>query len=77
MCATAMVHARVARLVFGAYDLKTGAAGSVYNLLNAEQLNHQVEIVSGVLADCCSHQLSDFFKRRRQAKKQKRLEQLL
>ena len=77
MCATAMVHARVARLVFGTPDLKTGAAGSVYNLLNAHQLNHQVEIVSGVLAGSCSHQLSDFFKRRRQFKKQKRSGQSL
>jgi tRNA(adenine34) deaminase len=69
MCAGAMVHARIARLVFGATDLKTGAAGSVMNLLQHPALNHQLEITSGVLAEPCAAQLSAFFKRRRAEKK--------
>jgi tRNA(adenine34) deaminase len=69
MCAGAMVHARIARLVFGATDLKTGAAGSVMNLLQHPALNHQLEITSGVLAEPCATQLSTFFKRRRAEKK--------
>ncbi|ABE54557.1 CMP/dCMP deaminase, zinc-binding [Shewanella denitrificans OS217] len=69
MCAGAMVHARIARLVFGATDLKTGAAGSVMNLLQHPGLNHQLEITSGVLAEPCAAQLSAFFKRRRAEKK--------
>ncbi|MBB1268124.1 tRNA adenosine(34) deaminase TadA [Shewanella sp. SR44-3] len=69
MCAGAMVHARIARLVFGAKDLKTGAAGSVMDLLQHPALNHQLEITSGVLAEPCAAQLSAFFKRRRAEKK--------
>lgn len=72
MCAGAMVHARVKRLVFGAADLKTGAAGSVFNLLTHSALNHQVEIVSGVQNVMCSAQLSAFFKSRRAYHKQQR-----
>jgi len=69
MCAGAMVHARIKRLVYGADDYKTGAAGSVFNLVNNEQLNHQVEVTSGVLAEECATKISQFFKRRRQEKK--------
>lgn len=65
MCASAMVHARVARVVYAAPDLKTGAAGSVFNLVANENLNHRLEIVSGVLQADCSTQLSGFFKSRR------------
>lgn len=65
MCASAMVHARVARVVYAAPDLKTGAAGSVFNLAANENLNHKLEIVSGVLQTDCSAQLSNFFKSRR------------
>ena len=65
MCAGMLVHARVKRVVFGAKDAKTGAAGSVMNLLQHPALNHQVEIVSGVLADECANKLSDFFRKRR------------
>ena len=65
MCAGVMVHSRISRLVFGATDAKTGAAGSVLNLLQQSQFNHQVEVVSGVLAAECSAQLSQFFQRRR------------
>ena len=65
MCAGMLVHARVKRVVFGAKDAKTGAAGSVMNLLQHPALNHQVEIVSGILADECANKLSDFFRKRR------------
>ena len=69
MCAGALVHARVKRLVYGAGDYKTGAAGSVFNLLRSEKLNHQVEVTAGVLAEQCATKISDFFKRRRKEKK--------
>ena len=77
MCAGMLVDARVKRVVFGAKDAKTGAAGSVMNLLQHPALNHQLEVVSGVLADECANKLSDFFRKRRKeikaAKKAKRL----
>ena len=77
MCAGMLVHARVKRVVFGAKDAKTGAAGSVMNLLQHPALNHQLEVVSGVLADECANKLSDFFRKRRKeikaAKKAKKL----
>ena len=69
MCAGALVHARVGTVVFGASDPKTGAAGSVMDLLRHPSLNHQVEVIGGVLAEPCAQQLSDFFKRRRAEKK--------
>lgn len=65
MCAGAMVHARIKRLVFGAEDQRTGAAGSVFNILNSDQLNHRLEVCGGVLADECGDQLKEFFKARR------------
>ena len=77
MCAGMLVHARVKRVVFGAKDAKTGAAGSVMNLLQHPALNHQLEVVSGVLAEECANKLSDFFRKRRKeikaAKKAKKL----
>jgi tRNA(adenine34) deaminase len=72
MCAGLLVHSRIARLVYGASDLKTGAAGSVFNLVASNQLNHQLEVTSGVQARRCSEQLSAFFKRRRDEKKQQK-----
>ncbi|HEX2668697.1 MAG TPA: tRNA adenosine(34) deaminase TadA [Gammaproteobacteria bacterium] len=65
MCAGAMVHARVARLVYGAADPKTGAAGSVFDLARSDALNHRLEVTGGVLADECGSLLRDFFSRRR------------
>ncbi len=65
MCAGAMVHARVGRLVFGAYDPKTGAAGSVFDLLPGQQHNHQVQVDGGCLAEDCGERLRAFFRARR------------
>jgi tRNA(adenine34) deaminase len=65
MCAGAMVHARVRRVVYGAADPRAGAGGSVFNLLQAQQLNHQSEICCGVLADACAALLREFFRARR------------
>jgi tRNA(adenine34) deaminase len=66
MCSGAIQHARIAKLVFGASDPKTGACGSVINLMGEPKLNHHTEVVSGVLADECGAMLSAFFKKRRQ-----------
>ncbi|MBE0494246.1 MAG: tRNA adenosine(34) deaminase TadA [Thiomicrospira sp.] len=66
MCATAMVHARLKRVIFGALDPKTGSAGSLLNLVDYSAFNHQLHIKSGVLATECSTQLSQFFKKRRE-----------
>lgn len=65
MCAGAMIHARLARVVYGASDPKTGAAGSVLAVLNHPKLNHRVEVTSGVLANKCSEILTSFFQSRR------------
>ncbi len=65
MCAMAMVHARVARLVYAASDPKTGAAGSVFDLLADPRHNHRVEVVAGVLADEASVGLINYFRRKR------------
>lgn len=69
MCAGALVHARIKRLVYGAGDYKTGAAGSVFDLVRSEKLNHQIEVTSGIYAEDCANKISDFFKRRRKEKK--------
>ncbi|SQI36630.1 tRNA-specific adenosine deaminase [Leminorella richardii] len=66
MCAGAMVHSRIARLVYGASDFKTGAAGSLIDILGHPAMNHRVEVTAGVLEDVCSSSLSDFFRRRRE-----------
>lgn len=65
MCVGAMFHARIARVVFGASDFKTGACGSVLNLFAEQRLNHHAEITGGVLAEECGQVLSDFFAARR------------
>ena len=65
MCAGAMLHARVGRVVFGAYDPKTGAAGSVYDMLQDERNLHKLTVDGGVLAESCSEQLRSFFRGKR------------
>ncbi len=69
MCAAAMIHARIGRLVYGANDFKTGACGSLIDLIGHAGMNHQIKVVSGVLAEECSSMLSAFFKMRREQKK--------
>jgi len=71
MCAGAIIHARIARVVYAASDPKGGAAGSLFDLLPPdERFNHRLEVTGGVMADECSSLLSGFFKHRRAEKKQ-------
>jgi tRNA(adenine34) deaminase len=65
MCAGAIVHARISRLVFGARDPKAGAAGSIMQVINHPGLNHHMEIAEGVLAGRCMDILQSFFRERR------------
>jgi tRNA(adenine34) deaminase len=65
MCAGAMIHARLERLVFAAADPKAGAAGSVLTVLNHQQLNHQMQVDQGILADESAELLRSFFRERR------------
>ncbi|GAB3134632.1 tRNA adenosine(34) deaminase TadA [Marisediminicola antarctica] len=65
MCAGAILSARIPRVVFGAWDDKAGAVGSVYDVLRDRRLNHRVEVVAGVLAEECGALLLDFFQSRR------------
>ena len=69
MCSGAMQHARIARLVYGASDPKTGACGSVVNLMSEPKLNHHTEVLGGVLAEQCGAVLTAFFKQRRLSNK--------
>ena len=70
MCLGAMIHARIARLVFGAYDQKSGAVESAFSLFDQVHFNHQFKWQGGVLEQECSTMLSAFFKRRREEKKE-------
>ena len=65
MCAAAIVHARVRRLVFGAWDPRAGAAGSIVDVFTLPGLNHRVDVFGGVLADECTRRLKQFFAERR------------
>jgi len=65
MCAGALVLARLDRLVYGCPDPKTGACGSLYDIVRDGRLNHRLEVTAGVLADDCSRLLQDFFRQRR------------
>ena len=69
MCAGLLIHSRIYRLVFGASDFKTGAVGSLMDLLGDPRMNHHVEVKGAVLAEQCGDKLSAFFKQRRQQKK--------
>jgi len=70
MCAGAILHARLARVVYGARDYKTGVHGSVVDLFAVERLNHHTQVLGGVLADECGQLLSDFFAARRARREQ-------
>ena len=72
MCAGALIHARVERVVFGAFDPKTGAAGSVFQLIPHEAYNHRISVQGGVMQALCVTQLQAFFRERRLAQKGKR-----
>ena len=65
MCAGAILHARVDRVVYGAVDAKTGAAGSVLDVFSSKQINHQTAVEGGMMAEECGQLLRDFFKERR------------
>ncbi|MEP7314975.1 MAG: tRNA adenosine(34) deaminase TadA, partial [Pseudomonadota bacterium] len=65
MCASAIIHARVRRLVFGAFDAKAGAAGSITNVFTLPQMNHRVDVFGGVLEEDCAALLKGFFAARR------------
>jgi tRNA(adenine34) deaminase len=69
MCAGAMLHARVSRVIYGAPEPKTGAAGSVVNLFENPQLNHQTKVEAGLMAEECSHVLTRFFEERRKERR--------
>jgi tRNA(adenine34) deaminase len=73
MCVGALVHARIARLVFGASETKAGAVVSRAQLLDSDYLNHRVAYEGGVMKAECQHQLSTFFQRRREQKRQEKL----
>ena len=70
MCAGAILHARLARVVYGARDYKTGVHGSVVDLFAVERLNHHTVVLGGVLAEECGQMLSDFFAARRARREQ-------
>ena len=72
MCVGAMLHARLKRVVFGAYDPKTGAAGSVIDLFAEAKLNHHTDIAGGVLAEDCGRVLKEFFAERRKTAQENR-----
>ncbi|HEY3767681.1 MAG TPA: tRNA adenosine(34) deaminase TadA [Candidatus Angelobacter sp.] len=66
MCAGALIHARISRLVYGSADIKAGAVGSVLEVLNHPRLNHKMEVTGGILADRCAEIIQDFFRRKRE-----------
>ncbi len=70
MCAGAIVHTRIRRVIFGCSDIRAGAAGTVINLLQQPKLNHQCEISAGVLQSECASLLQDFFREKRNPKSQ-------
>jgi len=77
MCVGALVHARITRLVFGTTEPKAGAVVSQSKLLEASYFNHRIVMQGGILATECQHQLSDFFRRRREELKQQKMDRNL
>jgi tRNA(adenine34) deaminase len=73
MCAGALVNARVRRLVYGAKDERFGAVETVFNICDNPLLNHRIEIVSGVLADECRQLMQDFFRKKREIQKSRKI----
>lgn len=69
MCTGAIIHSRVKRVVYGAFDPKAGAAQSAFTILGTDSLNHRVDVTHGILAEECGHVLSDFFRNKRKEKK--------
>ena len=65
MCIGALIHARIEHLIFGAFDHRTGAAGTIYDFSNSSDLNHKFEVLGGMLEKKCQSLLKDFFKQRR------------
>lgn len=65
MCAGAIIHSRISRVIFGAYDHKGGGVSSLYTILNDQRLNHAVDVVGGILEEECSQILSGFFRKKR------------
>ncbi len=65
MCMGAAINARISKLIFGAQELKTGAAGSLYNLAGDHRLNHSIDVIPGIMADECRVLMRDFFRNRR------------
>ena len=65
MCAGALIWSKIDRIIFGALDEKTGACGTVFNLTNSAKLNHNIEVIQGVLEADCSYLLKEFFKTKR------------
>ena len=74
MCAGAIVQARIPRVVIGSMNPKAGCGGSILNLLQMKEFNHQVEVTRGVLEEECSGMLSDFFRVLRQKRKERKKE---
>ena len=72
MCMGAIIHARIKKVVFGAFDSKWGGAGSIYSFQNNKNLNHKPEIVSGILENDCKRLLQDFFREKRRLVKERK-----
>lgn len=77
MCAMAMIHSRISKLYFGAYDEKTGAGGSKVNIFEKDLFNHNIEVEGGVMEEECGSLLTEFFKNKRKQMKEKKTQNSL
>ena len=75
MCSGAIVQSRIPRVVIGCMNPKAGCAGSILNLLQVEEFNHQTELTKGVLEEECSRMMKEFFRELRESKKEKKVKQ--